>query len=110
MLRPPPRSTLFPYTTLFRSERFWGGFYARLVDRLKSANAWFATAAQAVSWFRRRRSVRFERAGADNRIRICLASEEQPALPSLRLRAYYPCAHDCRTPASGQVAATFTDF
>ncbi|OLB87869.1 MAG: hypothetical protein AUI12_05920 [Acidobacteria bacterium 13_2_20CM_2_57_6] len=91
-------------------ERFWGGFYARLVDRLKSANAWFATAAQAVSWFRRRRSVRFERAGADNRIRICLASEEQPALPSLRLRAYYPCPHDGRTPASGQVAVTFTDI
>src|SRR4051794_41410571 len=24
MIRPPPRSTLFPYTTLFRSERFIG--------------------------------------------------------------------------------------
>src|SRR5947208_6610448 len=23
MLRPPPRSTLFPYTTLFRSTPFW---------------------------------------------------------------------------------------
>src|SRR5947209_18743148 len=23
MLRPPPRSTLFPYTTLFRSKQFW---------------------------------------------------------------------------------------
>src|SRR5437588_9576092 len=24
MIRPPPRSTLFPYTTLFRSGRHWG--------------------------------------------------------------------------------------
>src|SRR5688572_31636469 len=24
MIRRPPRSTLFPYTTLFRSGRFWG--------------------------------------------------------------------------------------
>src|SRR3712207_7568161 len=24
MIRRPPRSTLFPYTTLFRSRRFWG--------------------------------------------------------------------------------------
>src|SRR5947208_11400596 len=24
MLRPPPKSTLFPYTTLFRSDRSWG--------------------------------------------------------------------------------------
>src|SRR5690348_18047148 len=26
MIRRPPRSTLFPYTTLFRSEKFKGGF------------------------------------------------------------------------------------
>src|SRR2546430_11969168 len=25
MIRRPPRSTLFPYTTLFRSSRVWGG-------------------------------------------------------------------------------------
>src|SRR2546422_4593012 len=25
MIRRPPRSTLFPYTTLFRSRRGWGG-------------------------------------------------------------------------------------
>src|SRR3712207_8096499 len=27
MIRRPPRSTLFPYTTLFRSQDFPGGFY-----------------------------------------------------------------------------------
>jgi hypothetical protein len=91
-------------------ERFWGQFYVRLVDRLKSSNAWFATAAQAVSWSRRRRSVRFERPGADNRVRICHASEEQQALPPLRLRAYHPCAHNGWTPASGLEAVTFTDI
>src|SRR3989442_10264112 len=26
MIRRPPRSTLFPYTTLFRSESYWAGF------------------------------------------------------------------------------------
>src|SRR5688572_31444364 len=26
MIRPPPRSTLFPYTTLFRSNRVEGGY------------------------------------------------------------------------------------
>src|SRR5687768_18424227 len=29
MIRPPPRSTLFPYTTLFRSRRSCGGSSAR---------------------------------------------------------------------------------
>src|SRR2546425_4220744 len=36
MIRRPPRSTLFPYTTLFRS---WGAFVAKLIDRrLKTAS------------------------------------------------------------------------
>src|SRR5688500_19621734 len=33
MLRPPPTSTLFPYTTLFRSEE-WPAMRRRLKDRL----------------------------------------------------------------------------
>src|ERR1017187_1245205 len=32
MIRRPPRSTLFPYTTLFRSTRF-GGFFDSVLDR-----------------------------------------------------------------------------
>src|SRR3712207_9008881 len=36
MIRPPPRSTLFPYTTLFRSEfdDAWGRYRDILHDRL----------------------------------------------------------------------------
>src|SRR3712207_9189199 len=38
MIRRPPRSTLFPYTTLFRSrqtvDRRLAGFYAELVNRI----------------------------------------------------------------------------
>src|SRR5258708_24951093 len=33
MIRRPPRSTLFPYTTLFRSQRGLGGFRAAAVRR-----------------------------------------------------------------------------
>src|SRR5437868_13169603 len=33
MLRRPPRSTLFPYTTLFRSRRDGGHAHARAADR-----------------------------------------------------------------------------
>src|SRR5258706_16221571 len=37
MIRRPPRSTLFPYTTLFRSpclqERRWNAFHARRTDK-----------------------------------------------------------------------------
>src|SRR2546421_3544143 len=34
MIRRPPRSTLFPYTTLFRSE----GILPQMLDRLKTRN------------------------------------------------------------------------
>src|SRR3712207_6225658 len=39
MIRRPPRSTLFPYTTLFRSDCTHGSFL-----RSKRANAWLGTA------------------------------------------------------------------
>ena len=41
-------------------ERFWGDFYARLVDDLRSSDIWFGTAAQVVNWFRKRREVAFD--------------------------------------------------
>src|SRR5205823_6565412 len=41
-------------------ERQWGHFYSELIEELRSKGAWFATAAQSVSWFRMRRSAVFE--------------------------------------------------
>src|SRR5258708_23756954 len=35
MIRRPPRSTLFPYTTLFRSPRFPGGYGGTSCSRVK---------------------------------------------------------------------------
>src|SRR5258707_6095834 len=32
MIRRPPRSTLFPYTTLFRSKEFWPNLFVRVVE------------------------------------------------------------------------------
>src|SRR2546427_8326204 len=55
MIRRPPRSTLFPYTTLFRSEasgRLAAGRRERLVQRTRAAlergmRQWIAATAQA---------------------------------------------------------------
>lgn len=41
-------------------ERLWGGFYSELIDCLRSQGAWFATAAQTVAWFRKRRAAAFD--------------------------------------------------
>src|SRR3989442_8756780 len=37
MIRRPPRSTLFPYTTLFRSAQLAGHFHDRLSERMLRA-------------------------------------------------------------------------
>jgi len=54
-------------------ERFWGDFYIGLVQTLRSSNVWFATASQAVDWFRARRLVRFARLdqGCRSSVRVC---------------------------------------
>src|SRR5436309_3891028 len=62
MLRPPPRSTLFPYTTLFRSRRLLSESPARAVHRLvrlsRGVRGGRATAARRVQARRRRRPDR----------------------------------------------------
>jgi hypothetical protein len=72
-------------------ERLWGGFYLQLVDELKNKGAWIATAAEAVSWFRMRRSATFENIhwetnAPDAKIAVAIGGE----MPGLRLRLHTP--------------------
>lgn len=70
-------------------ERLWDSPYRGLVEDLKGQGAWFATAGQAVAWFRKRRSVVFETQGQDpDAARARVTSEQSNHLPGLRLRAY----------------------
>ena len=47
-------------------ERLWGQAYRELLEEIDAADdACYATAANAVAWFRWRRSIRFERQGDD---------------------------------------------
>jgi hypothetical protein len=68
-------------------ERLWTGAYVRLIQDLKSENAWFATAVQVTAWFRMRRAVRFE-VNADGTLATTLPTHSSAALPGLTLRSY----------------------
>jgi hypothetical protein len=72
-------------------ERLWGDFYVELLEGLKRRGPWFPTAAQAVSWFQRRRSVRFhvvhQEPGA---VRVALDADIVHDGPGLTLRVYKP--------------------
>jgi len=67
-------------------ERLWYACYGRLLKDLKARGAWFATTAQAVAWFRKRRSVALE--GSDAHERVTRLNETRAGgdhLPALRL-------------------------
>ena len=71
-------------------ERLWGDFYIRLVGALKATNPWFATAAQAVGWFRQRRDVRFERVADGDGTRVRLRYDGATIHPPLKLVVHDP--------------------
>jgi hypothetical protein len=69
-------------------ERFWGDFYISLVATLRSSNAWFATASQAVDWFRARRRVRFVRVDEGRGAGVRVVYDGQPIDPPLMVRRH----------------------
>ncbi|CAN5265617.1 hypothetical protein BH20VER2_BH20VER2_06370 [soil metagenome] len=75
-------------------ERLWGGAYASLLSDLRAEDPWFATAGDAVAWFRKRRAASFGdvRPGS-NEVTVQWPPEQSWAnTPPLRLRVYNPAA------------------
>jgi hypothetical protein len=70
-------------------ERLWGKFYIRLLDELTRRGAWFSTASQAVSWFRKRRSAAFhEIDGESGAMRVIVSDDTGGNSPALRARLH----------------------
>ena len=71
-------------------ERLWDDAYITLLHDLRARTPWFATAAQAVSWFRKRRAVSFATITRDDgSVRVQTAIDPTAAhLPPLTLRVY----------------------
>jgi hypothetical protein len=71
-------------------ERLWGGPYRQLLNDLKSSSVWFATAGEAVSWFKKRRSAKIVNVVRDgDTVRASVSmGEPDRNLPRLRLRLH----------------------
>ena len=67
-------------------ERLWDGSYGELISECKKSGAWFATAGQAVDWFRQRREVSFDCSANGTRIRTATGGGK--FLPGLRVRVH----------------------
>jgi hypothetical protein len=69
-------------------ERFWGSFYAGLVEDLKKSDAWFGTCSEVSEWFRVRRSVKFESVRMESGRRVRLESSLKTNDHGMRIRIY----------------------
>jgi len=70
-------------------ERLWDAPYRNLLASMKNRGAWFATAGQAVSWFRKRRSATFEMDPVNpETVYVRLPTQQADSLPTLRLRTH----------------------
>lgn len=84
-------------------ERLWTDAYSALLEDLKMRHAWFATANQAVSWFRKRRTAVIESAtfaGDSVCVKVSLI-QDSGDLPGLKVRVYKASAG--QTGSSGRV-------
>jgi hypothetical protein len=89
-------------------ERFWGNFYLRLLGTLRSLDGWFGTSAQVVSWFRKRREVKFERTSALSSTGLCYAGGE--IQPPLTIRCHRPSTRPRDSEPAGVVYTETVDF
>jgi peptidoglycan/xylan/chitin deacetylase (PgdA/CDA1 family) len=69
-------------------ERLWGDVYAEIIDELREKGAWFATAGQAVSWFRMRRKATFETSRGTTAIVQGHLTQADKILPRLRVQLH----------------------
>src|SRR2546427_1757354 len=98
MIRRPPRSTLFPYTTLFRSvsgqsDRF--GHLQKAAETMVSVNHGIATASQAVQSATDRKSTRLNSSHSQISYAVFCLKKKQPAdsddRPSINLNLIGSC-------------------
>ena len=68
-------------------ERQWRRPYEALIAAATSAGAWFATGADAVEWFRWRRSIRFSETRSGSVVRVT-ATGPSAAAPGAVARIY----------------------
>ena len=91
-------------------ERLWGDAYVTLLQELRARKPWFATAAQTVSWFRKRRATSFVSVMQDGgSIRVQPSTDPTAAdLPALTVRVYNSGASKHNLASSR--SAVFEDF
>jgi hypothetical protein len=77
-------------------ERLWGRFYRELLTEIERHRVWFATAREAVDWFRWRRSIRFAEVNDGYTVTPGSPDSSLNPLPPANIRIFR--AGDAQTP------------
>jgi hypothetical protein len=92
-------------------ERLWAHFYLKLLGELKRRGAWFPTAAQAASWFRKRRSITFGPVSwQEGLVTVSASASTDLEAPGLRVRAHRPKARNLLEEEPHNSSAAFVDL
>jgi len=91
-------------------ERLWEDFYRKLIAELKDKGAWFPTATDTVSWFKKRRSVTFGNINTEKGVvTLSVSAKEEPTLPGLRVRVHKPTAQSLSDTLPSNSSAQYVD-
>lgn len=72
-------------------ERLWGDCYTEMVKDIEARRGWFATASDAVLWFRNRRSVRFTYGPSGDIVHAEDIDGSALHLPRMIVKKYHHC-------------------
>ena len=99
------------HTRSLSPERNWDDFYSELIKILKTENVWFTKAKEAVTWFHKRRSVRFcDVSISEKEVKLKVMPNMKDNLPPLMFRVYRPENEARKFEAMSGSKCNFTDI
>lgn len=90
-------------------ERLWDRFYGELIGDLKNRKVWFPITAQAVAWFRKRRTAKLSVQCDKQRVTFSVSASGDAKLPGLRVRVHQPRTWELFNQAS-PTAGSYVDM
>lgn len=79
------------HTRSLSPERLWGDFYTKLLSEMARARVWFGTAQAIVTWFRKRRALRFDEVQfTEDGVCLKMSGPSMDGQPPLLVRINFP--------------------
>jgi hypothetical protein len=79
------------HTRSLSPERLWGDYYEQLLREIQTYPVWFGTAQEVVTWFQKRRELRFDWVeSAEDGLRVALSGASSHSTCPMIVRLHHP--------------------